>query len=88
VFYAYIPEAIPTGARGLGSGIIIGVGRFGGAVSGVLGAALYGGWGLGGVMITAAACYIAFSLIIVMFGPRTTNRSLEGVAAEELSTNT
>ncbi|MFE7416156.1 MFS transporter [Rhodococcus sp. NPDC057529] len=87
VFYAYIPEAIPTGARGIGSGIIIGVGRFGGAVSGVLGAALYGGWGLGGVMIAAAGCYIAFSLVVAAWGPRTTNRSLEGVAAEELSTN-
>ncbi|WP_223281069.1 MFS transporter [Streptomyces antnestii] len=86
VFYTYIPETIPGEARGLGSGIIISFGRVGGAVSGVFGAALFGGWGMGGVMVTAAAAYIVFSIVVFMFGPRTTNRPLEGVAAEELST--
>ncbi|MFB7715365.1 MFS transporter [Streptomyces sp. NPDC056105] len=85
VFFAYIPEAIPTEARGLGSGIVNSMGQVGGAVSGVLGAAIYGGWGRGSLMAVAAAAYVVFA-IAVLYGPRTTNRSLEGVAAEELST--
>lgn len=85
VFFAYIPEAIPTEARGLGSGIINGMGQAGGAVAGFLGAAIHGGWGRGALMAAAAAAYILFA-VAVLFGPRATNRSLEGVAAEELST--
>lgn len=84
-YFAYIPETIPTEARGLGSGIIISVGNAGGALSGVLGASLYGTWGGTGVMITAAAAFVVFSIAILLFGPRTTNRSLEGVSAEELN---
>ncbi|MFI0469828.1 MFS transporter [Saccharopolyspora sp. 5N102] len=84
VYYAYIPEVMPTNARGLGSGIIMSMGKFGGAASGVLGAAVYGGWGVAGLMITAAVSYIVFSIIVLVFGPRTTGRSLEGVVAEEL----
>ncbi|TQM26432.1 MFS transporter [Nocardia bhagyanarayanae] len=83
-YFAYIPETIPTEARGLGSGIIISVGNIGGALSGVLGAALYGAWAGAGVMITAAVAFVAFSIVILIFGPRTTNRPLEGVTAEEL----
>ncbi|NKX87051.1 MFS transporter [Nocardia coubleae] len=83
-YFAYIPETIPTEARGLGSGIIISVGNIGGALSGVLGASLYGAWGGAGVMISAAVAFVAFSIVILFFGPRTTNRSLEGVTAEEL----
>ncbi|WP_280447461.1 MFS transporter [Nocardia cyriacigeorgica] len=83
-YFTYIPETIPTEGRGLGSGIIISIGNVGGALSGVLGAALYGTWGGAGVMITAAAAYVVFSIAILIFGPRTTNRSLEGVTAEEL----
>ncbi|MEV6218204.1 MFS transporter [Nocardia sp. NPDC051833] len=83
-YFAYIPETIPTEARGLGSGIIISVGNAGGALSGVLGATLYGAWGGAGVMITAAAAFVAFSIVILAFGPRTTNQSLEGVTVEEM----
>lgn len=80
VFYAYIPEAMPAQARGMSTGLVIGTGRIGGAASGVLGASLFGAWGVGGVMVTAGICYIVFSLLVVFFGPRTTQRSLEGVA--------
>ncbi|MCP2279673.1 MFS transporter [Nocardia amikacinitolerans] len=82
VYFAYIPEAMPPQGRGLGTGIVIGIGRLGGAASGVLGAALFGRWNIGGVMIAAAACYIVFSAVVLLFGPRTTQRSLEGVAVE------
>ncbi|WP_321845091.1 MULTISPECIES: MFS transporter [Paraburkholderia] len=83
-YFTYIPETIPTQLRALGSGMVISGGRFGGAASGVLGAALFTRWNMEGVMLAAGACYILFSIPVVLFGPRTTNRSLEVVAGEEL----
>ncbi|SPS00702.1 MFS transporter [Cupriavidus taiwanensis] len=81
-YYTYIPEAIPTQLRALGSGIVISGGRFGGAAAGVLGAALFSASGMAGVMLVAAACYIVFSIPVGLFGPRTTKRSLEAVTGE------
>ncbi|MFJ4290580.1 MFS transporter [Cupriavidus sp. NPDC089707] len=81
-YYTYIPETLPTPLRALGSGIVISCGRFGGAAAGVLGAALFSAGGMGGVMLAAAACYIVFSIPVALFGPRTTNRSLEAVTGE------
>ncbi|EON16368.1 major facilitator superfamily transporter AAHS family protein [Cupriavidus sp. GA3-3] len=81
-YYTYIPETIPTQLRALGSGIVISGGRFGGAAAGVLGAALFSANGMAGVMLAAAACYIVFSIPVALFGPRTTNRSLEAVTDE------
>jgi putative MFS transporter len=82
-YYTYIPETIPTQLRALGSGIVMSGGRFGGATAGVLGAALFSASGMAGVMLAAAACYIVFSIPVALFGPRTTNRSLEAVAGDE-----
>nr|WP_240987533.1 MFS transporter [Cupriavidus taiwanensis] len=82
-YYTYIPEAIPTKLRALGSGIVMSGGRFGGAAAGVLGAALFSSGGMTGVMLAAAACYIVFSIPVALFGPRTTNRSLEDVAGDD-----
>lgn len=90
VYYAYIPETMPTEARGLGTGVIFSIGRFGGVVSGVLGAAIYSAdeWGLdrSGLMIGAAAVYVVSALVVFGFGPKTANRSLEEVSANELRT--
>ncbi|WP_434664978.1 MFS transporter [Paraburkholderia sp. A3BS-1L] len=83
-YFTYIPETIPTQLRALGSGVVISGGRFGGAVSGVLGAALFSSGGMKSVMLVAGACYIIFTIPVVVFGPRTTNRSLELVTKEEL----
>jgi len=83
-YYTYIPETIPTKLRALGSGIIISLGRFGGAVSGVLGAWLFTTAGIQGVMFTAAAFYILFALPVIFFGPLTTNRTLEAVNRQGL----
>lgn len=88
VFYTYIPESMPTEARGLGSGIMISVGRAGGVVAGVLGAAVYSGSGRAGLMIVAAISYVIFSLVLLFLGPKTTGRSLESVAAEEIGLKT
>ncbi len=79
IYYTYIPETIPTQFRALGSGFVIGCGRFGGAASGVLGAWLFTSYGMQGIMFFAAACFILFALPVVFFGPRTTNMSLEAV---------
>lgn len=84
VYFAYIPEAMPGSARGFTSGIVIGLSQLGGAASGVMGAALYGNWGFGGVMISAGVIFVVFALIVLVFGPKTTQRSLEVVNVEEL----
>lgn len=82
-YYTYIPETIPTLFRALGSGIVLSFGRIGGAAAGVIGAALFTSGGMQGVMIAAAVCYVIFTIPVVLFGPRTTNRSLESVSPEE-----
>ena len=83
-YYTYIPETLPTQLRALGNGIVMSGARLGGAVSGVMGAALVTAGGLKYVMWSAAAIYIVFAIPVLIFGPRTTNRSLEAVADEEL----
>ncbi|WP_322058362.1 MFS transporter [Paraburkholderia sp. J63] len=83
-YYTYIPETMPTQLRALGNGIVMSGARVGGAVSGVMGAALVSAGGLKYVTWTAAAVYIVFAIPVLLFGPRTTNRSLEAVADEEL----
>ncbi|MFQ6230895.1 MFS transporter [Nocardia sp. NPDC002869] len=92
VYYAYIPETMPTEARGLGTGVIFSIGRLGGVVSGVLGALIYSAdeWGLdrAGLMIGAAAIYIVSALVVFGFGPRTANKSLEEVSERELTATT
>lgn len=83
-YYTYIPETMPTQLRALGNGIVMSGARVGGAVSGVMGAALVTAGGLKYVTWTAAVIYIVFAIPVLIFGPRTTNRSLEAVADEEL----
>ncbi|WP_011301823.1 MFS transporter [Cupriavidus necator] len=87
-YYTYIPETMPTQLRALGNGIVMSGARVGGVVSGVMGAALVTAGGLKYVTWTAAAIYIAFAIPVLIFGPRTTNRSLEAVADEELGLGT
>jgi len=90
-YYAYIPEVVPTEARGFGSGIIFGIGRVGAMVTGILYTALYYpspkgvfGWDREGVYLVAAAAYIISALVVVAFGPKTANRSLEEVANDQV----
>ncbi|MDG4275143.1 MFS transporter [Pseudomonas aeruginosa] len=83
-YYTYIPETLPTKLRALGSGIVMSGGRFGGAAAGVLGAVLFSAGGIESVMLAAAACYVMFAIPVVLYGPRTTKRSLEVVTDEEL----
>ncbi|WP_232317400.1 MULTISPECIES: MFS transporter [Ralstonia] len=83
-YYTYIPETMPTQLRALGNGIVMSGARVGGGASGVMGAALVTAGGLQYVTWTAAAIYIAFAIPVLTFGPRTTNRSLEAVADEQL----
>ncbi|NMD54514.1 MULTISPECIES: MFS transporter [Tsukamurella] len=90
-YYAYIPEVVPTQARGFGSGIIFGIGRLGAMVTGILYTALYYpspkgvfGWDREGVYIVAAGAYVVSALVVVAFGPKTANRSLEEVAHDQV----
>lgn len=81
-YYTYIPETMPTQLRALGNGIVMSSARVGGALSGVMGAALVTAGGLRYVAWTAAVIYVVFAIPVLVFGPRTTNRSLEAVADE------
>jgi len=67
---------------------MISVGRSGGVVAGVLGAALYSGGGRATLMIVSAIAYVLFTVVLLFLGPRTTGRSLESVAAEEIGLKT
>lgn len=87
-FYAYIPEATPTEARGLGTGFIFTAGRVGAVLSGVVGAMIYSNLGRFGLAVTASVAFIAASSLLFLWGPRTTGRSLEGVIADEIEADT
>lgn len=54
----------------------------------MLGAVVYASGGRFGLTVVAAIAYVLFSLVLLFFGPRTTGRSLESVAAEEVGITT
>lgn len=83
-YYTYIPETIPTQMRALGSGIVMSVGRGGGIAAGVIGAMMFSFNGMTAVMGLAAVLYIVFAVPVMLWGPRTTRRSLETVEEEEI----
>ncbi|WP_336671639.1 MFS transporter [Tsukamurella sp. USMM236] len=90
-YYAYIPEVVPTEARGIASGVIFGIGRTGAMVTGVLFTALYYpapkgtfGFDRAGVMLFAAGSYLVAAIVVAAFGPKTAGRSLEEVANREI----
>ncbi|MGV8871853.1 MAG: MFS transporter [Rhodococcus sp. (in: high G+C Gram-positive bacteria)] len=81
-FYTYIPEVFPTHIRGVGAGVVAGVARLGGVASGVAVAAIYTSAGstvLYGVL-GGATCLVG--IVIAVFGPRTTGRSLEQISKD------
>ncbi|MGU3436445.1 MFS transporter [Actinomycetes bacterium M1A6_2h] len=79
-FYTYIPEVFPTHVRGVGAGIVAGIGRAGGVVSGVSVAALYSGFGVANLYLTLGAAMCAVGVLLVVLGPKTTGLSLEQIS--------
>jgi len=81
-FYTYIPEVFPTHIRGVGAGVVGGVARLGGVASGVVVAAIYSGLGSAALYLILGLAMFAVGVVVAVFGPRTTGRSLEEISKE------
>jgi putative MFS transporter len=79
-FYTYIPEVFPTAVRGVGAGVVNGIGRVAGIVSGLAVAALYSALGPAKLYIALGAGLVLMGIIIAIAGPRTTRKSLEVIS--------
>ncbi|MGR0218626.1 MFS transporter [Agromyces sp. ZXT2-6] len=79
-FYTYIPEVFPTNIRGLGFGVVSGVARVAGIISGLTIAVIYTGLGFQALYVVLAVVISAAGLLVATLGPRTTNRSLESIS--------
>lgn len=84
-FYTYIPEVFPTALRGIGVGTANGAARVTGFLSGLSVAAMYTAWGFQWLYAILAGLYLMAGTIILIFGVRTTNRSLEVVNELEIA---
>ncbi|MBB2199111.1 MFS transporter [Gluconacetobacter sp. 1c LMG 22058] len=80
--YAYTPEIFPTDLRGTAMGMASAIGRVGAIFAPVLIGILYPQTGFMGVFCLTAAVLLLGVASIVIFGPSTTNRSLEEIAGE------
>ncbi|MEU7815138.1 MFS transporter [Pseudonocardia sp. NPDC049154] len=78
-FYTYLPEVFPTRLRGVGSGVVAGIARIAGIVSGVAVAAIYTGFGGVTLFAILAGGLLVMGAIVAGFGPRTTGRTLEEI---------
>ncbi|CCQ48184.1 sugar (and other) transporter family protein [Pseudarthrobacter siccitolerans] len=84
-FYTYIPEVFPTALRGVGVGAVNGAARVTGFLSGISVAAIYTAWGFQWLYVILAGLFLLAGTIILVFGTRTTNRSLEVVNELEVA---
>lgn len=81
-FYTYIPEILPTHVRGIGAGLINGVGRVGGVLQGLVIAGIFALLGFQGLYLVLAAIVLLVGLIIGLWGERTAKRALEEISGE------
>jgi putative MFS transporter len=79
-FYTYLPEVFPTEVRGVGAGVVNGVGRVAGIVSGIAVAAIYSSYGAHTLYLALGAALIVMGVGASALGPRTTRRSLETIS--------
>lgn len=84
-FYTYIPEVFPTALRGVGVGAVNGAARVTGFLSGISVAAIYTAWGFQWLYAILAGLFLLAGTVIMVFGIRTTNRSLEDVNKLEVT---
>ena len=78
---AYTAELYPTGVRATGVGAAVGFGRAGAIVApAIIGVALARA-GFGGVFAVITAVLAVGALAVIAFGPSTTGRTLEAIAA-------
>ncbi|WP_223537097.1 MFS transporter [Pseudomonas sp. GL-B-16] len=77
VVHTYQNELYPTRHRAFATGVVVAVGRLGGAVSGFVIAAALKYAGVSGALIAICGAMTVAVMVVVLFGPRTRGRSLE-----------
>lgn len=78
--FTYIPEVFPTNVRGVGFGVVSGFARVAGILAGLTVAGIYTGFGFQALYVMLAAVIVCSGLIVAIFGPKTTKRSLETIS--------
>ena len=84
-FHAYQQELFPTGIRARAAGFVYSWSRLSVIFSSFVIAFLLGEFGAPGVFLFIAAAMVVVMLTIGLFGPRTTNLSLERISGREVS---
>ncbi len=77
LLYSYTPEQFPTSVRNSATGLTYGAGRLVNVANAFVIAAIYTNFGYVTVFMYVAGAWFLTALITLMFGPRTTGRSLE-----------
>ncbi|MFM9927383.1 MFS transporter [Variovorax sp. H27-G14] len=83
--YAYTPEVFPTQVRATGSGLASAIGRIGGITAPILVGVIYPTAGFAGVFGMTTAVLLLGAAAVTFMGIPTRGRSLEDIAANELS---
>ncbi|MDP9995955.1 putative MFS transporter [Variovorax boronicumulans] len=83
--YAYTPEVFPTQVRATGSGMASAIGRIGGITAPILVGFIYPTAGFAGVFGMTTAVLLLGAAAVTFMGIPTRGRSLEDIAAGELS---
>ena len=83
--YAYTPEVFPTQVRATGSGLASAIGRIGGITAPILVGFIYPTAGFAGVFGMTTAVLLLGAAAVTFMGIPTRGRSLEDIAAGELS---
>ena len=83
--YAYTPEVFPTQVRATGSGLASAIGRIGGITAPILVGVVYPSLGFAGVFGMTTAVLLLGAAAVTFMGIPTRGRSLEDIAAGELS---
>jgi putative MFS transporter len=79
LLYSYTPEQFPTGVRNSATGLTYGAGRLANVANAFVVAAIYTNFGYVTVFVYVAGAWFLTALITLVFGPRTTGRSLEAL---------
>ena len=83
--YAYTPEVFPTQVRATGAGLASAIGRIGGITAPILVGFIYPTAGFAGVFGMTTAVLLLGAAAVTFMGIPTRGRSLEDIAAGELS---
>ncbi len=75
--YTYTPELYPTAVRSCGMGLSYGVGRLANVAGPFVVSTDFSAAGYLSVFVYIAACWLLVAVVVGLFGPTTTGRSLE-----------